>query len=353
MAITSANAETRFLVVGAGAIGGFIGACLSRVPEFRVTLIARGPHYHAMKAEGLKVTLEGHSKTPSEFVAKDLNVCMNLEQSAPHGPFDVVLLAVKAHQLIDIARDRFWKANIHAETVLVPLQNGLPWYMFLVRPVTDKFHGTRLKCVDPTGELEAAFESQRIVGCIAMPACSIDRPGHILHEHGWSFPLPSGPKAQLLADQLRKGGFQPRCYEDFEVELWVKIVGSAFFNPASALTGAVLGDFAQDPRIVSLTYRVMDEVRAVAKAVGKTIPVSNERRLKGAAKIGDHKTSMLQDVEAGKSALEVEALVGTVVEIAELTKTPVPTLSVVYDLMCMKQRSLKRAEEQRQKKANL
>jgi 2-dehydropantoate 2-reductase len=337
--------KVNILVVGAGAIGGFLGAMLSKFPlKYRVALVARGAHYRAMKEHGgLQITINSESEKPEYFLAKDLQLYENLAQAENSAPYDIIFLAVKAHQLIDIAVDKSWKNLLHDRTILVPLQNGLPWYLFLVRPSNDKLCGTRLKSVDPTGELERAFASRRIVGCIAMPACTVPKPGYIEHEHGWAFPLPASEQAQFVAKVLKDVGFRPKCHDDFEAELWLKSLGSAIFNPVSALTGAVLGEFADDPRVVSLTYRIMDEVRSVAKAVGKQIPVSNEQRLKGATRIGHHKTSMLQDVEAGKSTLEIDALVSSVIEIAEITNTSVPTLSVIYDLIRMKQRALARA----------
>ena len=333
---------TKFLIVGAGAIGGFLGAVLSRENSYQVTMIARGAHLQAMKKNGLHVKLNSLSKTPESFVATRINYAANLQDSLKYGPFDVVFLCVKAQQLIDIARDPYWLKTLHDRTILVPLQNGLPWYLFLSRPASDPFHGIRLKSVDPTGELEKAFETRRIVGCIAMPASTLVEPGVIDHEHGWSFPLPADPQAKIVAELISKVGFRPKCHENFEEELWLKSLGSAIFNPVSALTGAVLGEFADDPKIVAFTYKVMNEVRSVASAIGITIPVTNEKRLQGATRIGDHKTSMLQDVEAGKPSLEIDALVASVVEVAEIAKVNVPTLEVILNLVRMKQRSLAR-----------
>lgn len=333
---------TRFLIVGAGAIGGFIGAVLTRESSYQVVLIARGAHLEAMKKNGLHVTLNSLSNQPERFVTKRISLAADLKEAGQNGPFDVIFLCVKAQQLVDIARDAHWPKLLHERTLLVPMQNGIPWYLFLARPKGDPFAGVRLKSVDPTGELEKAFETSRIVGCIAMPAATLHQPGHVEHEHGWLLPLPASAEARNLARLLEKVGLQPKCYENFEEELWIKSLGSAIFNPVSALTGSVLGDFGATAETIAFTYHVMDEVRAVAKSVGITISVSNEKRLKGAVRIADHKTSMLQDVEAGKTALEIDALVAGVVEVAHLTKTHVPTLETILLLIRMKQRSLER-----------
>jgi len=344
---------TKILIVGAGAIGGFLGAVLSREPSYEVVMIARGEHLQKMKQSGLTVVLNSLSKTPETFVANRLQLCPNIEASIKHGPFDVIFLCVKAHQLIDIARDAHWLKTLHENTLLVPLQNGVPWYTFLSRSPLDPFHGTQLKSVDPTGELERAFETRRIVGCIAMPACTIVEPGVIHHEHGWNFPLPASPGAKKVADIITKVGFTPRCHENFEEEIWLKSLGSAVFNPVSALTGATLGEFADDPKVLEFTNSCMDEVRATAKSVGVDIGISNERRLRGATRIADHKTSMLQDVEAGKPNIEVDALTASVVEVAEITKTPVPTLRVVLSMIRMKQRSMARENAKKASAAKL
>jgi len=340
--------EVTFLVIGAGAIGGFLGACLAhRVPNYKVTMMARGEHHRVMKESGLHVKLNTLSKNPESFVTRDVRICQNLEESSEFGPYDVIFLAVKAQQLIDIARDRFWSKLIRDDTIIVPLQNGIPWYVFLTRPKGDPFYQVRLKSVDPTGGLEKAFDSNKLVGCIAMPASTLVRPGYIEHEHYWMFPMPDTPLAKRLAGYLSRAGFEPQCSRNFEEELWIKVLGSAIVNPVSALTGATLGEFADEPEIFQLFLQVMEEVRKVAKSVGITISVTSERRLRAAARIKDHKTSMLQDVEMGRTSLEIDALVGSVIEISKITKTEIPNLYLIYQLVRMKQRSMERQSREK------
>lgn len=338
-----------FLIVGAGAIGGFIGGMLARQDPVgnHVVLIARGPHYHAMKKNGglhLTVNSDDQHKPRESFFIQGLVLHQKLAEVELKTGFDVVFLCVKAHQLQAVAEDEHWRGMINPHTRIITLQNGLPWFLFLSRPPANEFYGRRLTCVDPGAVLERAFPSQQVVGGVAMPACHIESPGVIVHTRMWQLPMSAKPDF-CGGQQLCEAGFDCQYFADFESELWLKILGSAIFNPVSALTGATLGEFSSTDFAKRFTLRGMEEVRAVAKSVGVTIPVDSERRLRGASKITSHKTSMLQDAEAGKPGLEFQALIGTVVEIAGWTQTPIPTLSVVYDLIRMKENSLQRANK--------
>jgi 2-dehydropantoate 2-reductase len=241
-----------------------------------------------------------------------------------------VLLAVKAHQVPPIAADV--ARLLHADSAVVTLQNGIPWWYFY--GVEGPYAGTPVKSADPTGVISAHIDNRRIIGTVVYPASELIAPGVVKVIEGNRFTLgePDGTKSdriQRLSNALIEGGFRAPISADIRSEIWLKLWGNATFNPISALTHATLVDICQFPETRALAEAVMRETQAVAEALGVKSRITIEKRIAGAEAIGAHKTSMLQDVEAGR-ALELEALVGSVIELARLTGTQTPHLDTLY-----------------------
>ena len=309
-------------VVGAGAIGGLLGAKLALAGE-DVTLIARGAHLDAIRKNGLKLIMQDGT----EYVASNTQATGDLAQA---GPQDVVILAVKAHQIEPIAADL--RALFKPDTVVVTTQNGIPWWYFYKHG--GPLDGRAIKAVDPRGVIAANIEAGRIIGSIAYPAARIAAPGIIRHIEGTRFPIgeldgSQSERARAISAMLVNAGFKSPILPDIRSELWLKAWGNLTFNPISALTHSTLVDICQYPLTRELAAMMMAEAQAIANTLGITFRVPLEKRIAGAEKVGKHKTSMLQDVESGK-AVEANALIGAVVELGELTQTPTPYLSAVY-----------------------
>ncbi|MBI2314205.1 MAG: 2-dehydropantoate 2-reductase [Betaproteobacteria bacterium] len=309
-------------IVGAGAIGGFLAAKLAQAGE-EVTVIARGAHLEAMQKNGLKfLGAEGE-----ESVIRNLRAAGTASEA---GTQDAVFLALKAHQIESVAPGL--RAMFTPDTVVVTLQNGLPWWYF--RRHGGEHEGRRLASIDPNGVIEASIEPDRIIGCVAYPAAEVVAPGVVRHVEGNRFPLgeldgSETERAKRLSEALTRAGFKAPVIPDIRAELWLKAWGNLSFNPISALTHATLVDICQNPHTRDLAASMMREAQEIAGKLGITFRVSLEKRISGAEKVGRHKTSMLQDVEAGKP-LEVEALVGVFLELARLTGTPAPHIESVY-----------------------
>lgn len=315
----------RIVIVGAGAIGGYIGAQLSRVGA-DVVLHARGAHLRAMEEHGLRVIAEDGEFTVKPPVSGDL---------AAIGPCDVVFLGVKAHGLTALA------PTLHPlfgpDTVVVSTQNGIPWWYF--QGSGGEFDGLQLERVDPGGVIGAAIEPRRVVGSLAYFATDLTAPGVIKHVEGnrISFGEPDGTKserARRIAEALIAAGFRCPVTPRFRHEIWVKLLGNVAFNPISALTRGTLEQMARHPEVSRLVRELMVETEAVAARLGIELPISIDQRMAGAEKVGAHKTSMLQDLEAGRP-LELEAVVGAVVELGERMGLPMTATRAVY--ACAKQ----------------
>ena len=310
----------KVVIVGAGAIGAYIGALLARSGE-DVTLFARGKHLAAMEGNGVRVvTADGES-------VEYPKVSDNLESI---GPTDVVVLGLKAHSLAAVA-PRLGPL-LGPETIVVSTQNGIPWWYF--ERHGGPHDGKRLESLDPDGTLTKYIDGDRIIGCVVYPAAAVEAPGVIHHVEGDRFPLGElngkvTDRANRLKDVLEAAGFRSRVLEDIRSEIWLKAWGNLSFNPISALTHATLVDICQFPETRLLAQHMMEEAQAVAEKLGITFRHTIEKRIAGAESVGAHKTSMLQDVEAGRS-LETEALIGAVLELAKLTGTPAPHTSAVY-----------------------
>ena len=318
-------------VVGAGAIGGYMAVRLAHAGH-TVSAIARGPHLAAIRANGLKL-IEGDQ----ELVATDLTATDGV---AEPGPQDVVLLALKAHQIVPVVDDL--AALFGPDTVIVTLQNGIPWWYF--QQVDGEYSGRVVETVDPGGVLFRAIDPERVIGCIAYPAAEIAEPGVIRHIEGNRFPVGEldgrdSDRVRMVSGLFEEAGFKSRVLDDIRSEIWLKLWGNLTFNPISALTHSTLVDICQFPLTRGLAAAMMTEAQQVAERLGAHFRVPMERRIAGAESVGKHKTSMLQDVEAGKP-LEVDGMLGVVVELAEMTGVEVPTLRALYACVSLLNRTI-------------
>lgn len=312
----------KICVVGAGAIGGLLGAKLSLLGE-NVTLVARGMHLRAIERNGLKLVLaDGSEATATAARATaDMRSC---------GHQDLVVLGLKAHQIEPVLDDLCSLIGPH--TTLLTTQNGIPWWYF--QRHGGPYEGTVIRSVDPHGTLAARIDPACILGCIAYPAAEIAQPGVIRHIEGWRFPVgeldgTESARARSISALLARAGFKSPVLTDIRSEIWLKAWGNLTFNPVSALTHSTLVDICRYPLTRQLAADMMSEAQAIAHKLDVTLRLSLDKRIEGAEKVGKHKTSMLQDVEAGKG-LETDALVGAVVELGRLTSTPTPHIDAVY-----------------------
>ncbi len=312
----------RICIVGAGAIGGLLGVKLALAGE-DVTLIARGAHLAAIQQHGLKLMMADGS----ELVADQGQATGDI---ATVGPQDVVIVAVKTHTLAALASAL--PGLYGPETMVVPAQNGIPWWYF--QRHGGPFEGRRIETVDPDGIIEAAIAVERIIGCVVYPAAELVAPGVIRHIEGERFVLGEldGTKSERvaqLAQILNRAGFKAPVRTHIRTDLWIKLWGNLAFNPISALTRATLIEIAQHPLTRDLVQQMMTEGQMVAEQLGIRFGISIEQRIRGAEEVGAHKTSMLQDIEAGR-ATEVDALVGAVAELGRLVGVETPTINAVY-----------------------
>jgi 2-dehydropantoate 2-reductase len=309
----------KFLIVGAGAVGAYMGARMARA-GLDVTLFARGAHLRAMQEHGVRVRSDG------DFDARP-RVIGSLEQADTP---EVILLTVKAHSLPQLAPQL--ARIIGPETAVVSTQNGIPWWYF--QGCGGEWQGTRLERVDPGGAVADAIEPQRVVGSLIYFAAEIVEPGVVQHTEGNRISLgePDGARSERcrrIAEALIHAGFRCPITTHLRQEIWVKVLGNVAFNPISALTGATLGQMVRDREVSAIVREVMRETEAVAAKLGFELPISIEQRMAGAAKVGEHKTSMLQDLEAGRP-LELEAVVGAVVELGERVGVAMPHTRTLY-----------------------
>lgn len=310
----------RVLIAGAGAIGGYIGGCLARAGE-DVTLFARGAHLRAMQANGLRIR-----NADSEFVVHPRII----SSLAECGPVDVIFLGVKAHSLTQLAPEI--KPLIGENTTVISTQNGVPWWYFQFD--SSEFAGMTLECVDPGGVIAASIDPRSIVGSIAYLSTEISEPGVIRNVEANRITLgePDGSRSERtrkISEMLVKAGLRCPLTTHIRTEIWVKLMGNASFNPISAITRATIAGMLRDPDVRALVRSIMEEVEAVARKLGVEIPVTIDQRIAGAEKVGEHKTSMLQDLEAGRP-LEIEPISGAVIEIARRLGVAVPNAQAVY-----------------------
>lgn len=315
------QAPQRICVVGAGAIGGLLAAKLALAGN-DVTVIDVGSHLSAIQENGLKLIWQDGTE---QLVR--LKAVANAREA---GPQDLVVLAVKAHFLEEVAREL--DSMLQADTVVLTVQNGLPWWYF--QQLGGAYDGSAVECLDPSGILASKIESERIIGCVVYPAAEVPAPGVIRHVEGDRLPIGElngieSERAKRLHDLLVGAGFRSRVLADIRSEIWLKAWGNLSFNPISALTHSTLSDICQYPETRQLAADMMAEAQNVAEKLGVRFRHTIEKRISGAESVGAHKTSMLQDVEFGRS-LETEALIGAIIEIGKMTQTPTPSIQAVY-----------------------
>ncbi|MEO6624176.1 MAG: 2-dehydropantoate 2-reductase [Burkholderiaceae bacterium] len=312
-------------IFGAGAIGGFFAARLARSGH-AVSVLARGPTLAALRSRGLRLDSGGVSFT----------VQVHADDNAQAlGAQDVVVLCVKAPSLEQVLPAL--TAMRTPDTVVVPALNGLPWWYFL--GANGVLAGHRLKLVDSQGAIERAVPIASVLGCVVFPACSVAAPGHVVHASGNRIVLgePAGglsARAHSIAGTFRDAGFDAEASATIRQEIWLKLLGNACFNPVSLLTRSATDLLIDDPRVHALFAQMMHEALAVGAAIGIPVAIEPEQRLALTRRLGHIKTSMLQDAEAGKP-VEIEAILGALVEVAAASEVPAPLLTAVYALARM------------------
>ena len=316
----------KIAVVGAGAIGGYVGGWLAAAGE-DVTFIARGANRDAIQRDGMHVIGEDGREVVARTAVFD--------KTAGAGPHDVVILAVKAHQVSAIAADL--AALCHDETSIVTMQNGIPWWYF--HKHGGQYQGTAIRSADPDGSIARLIDADRVIGAVVYPAAVLEAPGVVRVVEGKRFTLgePDGSKTarvEAVSAAMARAGFKAPVIDDIRSEIWLKLWGNLSFNPISALAHATLAGLLRFPLTRELSIEMMREAEQVANKLGVTFRVGIDKRIAGAEKVGEHKTSMLQDVEAGRP-MEIEALVGAVVELGRLTQTPTPHIDAVYALVSL------------------
>lgn len=312
------------VIGGGGAIGGYLAARLARAGN-QLTVVARGKTLEAIQKNGITLFMEDE---PRPIVARVTAV----EKIRDAGTPDVVILAVKAHQIEPIVDDL--ASIVGPETVVIPMQNGIPWWYFQKLP--GQFEDLPVETVDAGGQIMKKINPRNVIGCVVYPATYAESPGVIRHVEGNRFPLgeldgSQSERIQKISQVMADAGFKSPILEDIRSEIWLKLWGNMTFNPISALTHEHLEGICKNPLTKDLARCMMQEAQTIAEKLGVVFRVDIERRISGAEKVGKHKTSMLQDLEAGNS-LEIDALLGSVIELGHITKTPMPCLSTVFAL---------------------
>jgi 2-dehydropantoate 2-reductase len=328
----------RIAVLGAGAIGAYVGAALERA-GVEVHLIARGAHLEAMRRDGVRV------RSPrGDFVAHPHAT----DDPSEVGPVDYVFLGLKAHSYASAGP--LVEPLLGPDTAVIAAQNGIPWWYF--HGLTGHpLQGRRIEAVDPGGSVTAVLPVRRAIGCVVYCSTEIEEPGVIRHLEGTRFSIGEpdcsvSPRCVAFSEAMVAGGLKCPVEANLRNDIWVKLMGNVAFNPLSALTGATMAEVCEHPGTRALVAEMMRETAAIATATGCTPSVSIDKRIDGAARVGHHKTSMLQDLEAGK-VLEHDAIIGAVVEMADLTGVPAPTLRNIHaavDLVAHRVRSVHAAK---------
>ncbi len=321
----------KICIVGAGAIGGYLGGKLA-LAGAEVTLIARGAHLEAIQSQGLRLrAVDG---------TEDLIKVMATQSLAEAGQQDVVILALKAQSVPLVAPEL--PALYGADTLVVTAQNGIPWWYF--RKLDSPYANYRVQSVDPDGVVEAHIPVDRVIGCVVYPAAELAAPGIVQHLEGDRFSLgeldgSKSDRLQTLSQVLRQAGLKAPIRNQIRNELWVKLWGNLAFNPISALTRATLDQICQYPLTRELARNMMAEAQTIGEKLGVEFGIPLEQRIAGAEKVGAHKTSMLQDIEAERST-EVEAIVGAVAELGRLVAVATPHIDAVYASVKLLERGL-------------
>lgn len=312
----------RICIVGAGAIGGYLGARLSLAGE-EVTLVARGAHLDAIRRDGLTLI----SANGAEEIARPSRATAVLDEV---GPQDVVIVTLKATSVPAIAPSL--RSLYDDKTLVVTAQNGIPWWYF--RKLGGEHEDRRIESVDPGGIVEANLEVDRVIGAVVYPAAELARPGVVRHLEGDRFTLgeldgDKSARVRALSDVLVRAGLKAPISSRIRWEMWIKLWGNLAFNPISALTRATLENICRDPLTRALATTMMLEAQAIAQRLGIIFGLKLEQRIAGAERVGAHKTSMLQDIEAGRPT-EVDAIVGAVAELGRIVGVPTPTIDAIY-----------------------
>lgn len=330
----------KICIVGAGAIGGMLGVKLALAGN-DVTLILRGANLEAVKVNGLTLIEENGN----ELLASPLNATIKATSViADAGVQDVIILALKAHQVAAVAADM--PALMHAGTRVVTMQNGIPWWYFHKIPgeLSKPYLGKPVQAVDPDGTIAKHIPIDSVIGSVVYPASEVIKPGVIKVIEGNRFTLgeidgSDTPSIRAISDAFKAAGFKAPVSSDIRSEIWLKVWGNLSFNPISALTHATLEDICVFPATRQLAANMMTEAQAIGEKLGVQFKVSLDKRIAGAQAVGQHKTSMLQDVEMGRQ-LELQALVGAVMELGQITHTPTPTINTVYALTSLLAKNL-------------
>jgi 2-dehydropantoate 2-reductase len=314
----------KICIVGAGAIGGMLGVKLA-LTGHEVTLILRGANLEAVRQNGMTLIEDDGT----ELLARPARVTSVIAEA---GVQDLVILGMKAHQVAAIAAEL--PALMHDETRVVTMQNGIPWWYFHKLP--GAWEGTPIRAVDPDGVIAQYIDVNRVIGSVVYPASEVIRPGVIKVIEGNRFSLgeldgSDTPSIRAIADAFKAAGFKAPISRDIRSEIWLKVWGNLSFNPISALTHATLEDICLYGPTRELAAAMMREAQTIGEALGVQFKVSLDKRIAGAQAVGQHKTSMLQDVEQGRP-LELQALVAAVMELGRITQTPTPTIDAVYAL---------------------
>lgn len=314
----------KICIFGAGAIGGYMAVKLVQAGA-DVSLVARGPHLAAMRDNGLTLIEEDGQETTVAVRASD--------DPAELGPQDYVIVTLKAHSVPPVVAKM--QPLIGPNTTIVSGVNGVPWWYF--HGLEGPYEGTRLASVDPGDAQWNGFGPDRVLGCVVYPAAEVIRPGVIKHIEGNRFSLgePDGSKSEratALSQALAAAGLKAPVRPRIRDEIWVKLWGNLSFNPISALTHATLDVLCTDPGTRSVARGMMVEAQEIAEKLGVKFPIDVDRRIDGGAAVGAHRTSMWQDLDAGRP-MEIDALVSAVQELGKLTQTPTPTIDTVLALV--------------------
>jgi 2-dehydropantoate 2-reductase len=328
--------DMKIAIIGAGAIGGYVGAKLALAGE-DVTFIVRGANLDAIRRNGIKLIMDDDV----EHVAREVKATDIYDEA---GPQDLVILAMKAHQ-VEAVVDELHKL-FSQNTAVVTMQNGIPFWYF--HKHGGELEGRRVQSVDPAGNLSKKIPAERIIGCVIYPASELIAPGVVKHIEGNRFPMgeldgSASERVTGISECFSNAGFKAPVLDNIRAEIWLKLWGNLSFNPISALSHSTLVDICRFPLSRELAANMMREAEIIANKLGIEFRVPLEKRIAGAEKIGKHKTSMLVDIEAGR-ATEIDALVGSVVELGRFTGTPTPHIDTVYALVKLLAETM--AEEQ-------
>ena len=315
-------------VFGAGAIGGYIGCCLSKAGA-NVSLIARGPHKEAIEKNGLTLITGNSSET------FNLKVTENPKELETQ---DYIIIGVKAHAIAGIVENL--KPLLNKNTSILSAVNGIPWWYFYKANSNTILENTHIDSVDPDGIIWKNINPERALGCVVYPACEIEKPGVIKHIEGNRFSLgePSGintDRLKILSDLFIKGGLKAPQKKNLRDEIWIKLWGNCSFNPISAITGASLDIIGNDPSSRVLIKQMMEECQKVGEAVGVHFGVSIDKRIDGASSIIGHKPSTRQDIEM-KRPLEIDPIMSAIIEIGNKLRIPTPMLKHINSILKLK-----------------